>query len=54
MRKKAPEPGRLASGLFAVLVHALFFGLLFFGISWQKEQINPVFVEYWEPTPPEA
>ena len=48
-----PEPGRVASGLLAVVIHVLFFGLLFFGISWQKQPIDPVFVEYWEETPPE-
>ena len=31
------EPGRVASGALAVMVHLMFFGLLVFGISWQKK-----------------
>lgn len=47
------EPGRVASGILAFLVHLLFFGLLVFAISWQKKIAGPVMVELWEelPTP---
>ena len=41
------EPGRVASGALAVLVHLMFFGLLVFGISWQKKIAGPIVVELW-------
>ena len=46
------QPGRGISGLLALFVHVLFFGLLLFGVSWQEEEIAPVFVEYWKELPP--
>ena len=39
------EPGRVPSGILALLVHLLFFGMLVFGVSWQKKVIGPVVVE---------
>ncbi len=45
------EPGRVASGLLALLVHLLFFGMLVFGISWQKKIVGPVVVDLWEELP---
>ena len=45
------EPGRLASGALAVLVHLMFFGLLVFGISWQKKIASPVVVDLWQDLP---
>ncbi|MGQ0578600.1 MAG: energy transducer TonB [Betaproteobacteria bacterium] len=45
------EPGRVASGIFALLVHLLFFGMLMFGISWQKKIVGPVMVDLWEELP---
>ena len=48
----APQPGRAASGLLALFVHMLFFGLLLFGVNWQKQEVGPVFVEYWKELPP--
>lgn len=48
------EPGRIASGILALLVHLLFFGMLVFGISWQKKVAGPVMVDLWQelPEPP--
>lgn len=45
------EPGRVASGILAMLVHLLFFGMLVFGISWQKKIVGPVMVDLWEELP---
>ena len=45
------EPGRVASGILALLVHLLFVGLLVFGISWQKKIVGPVVVDLWEDLP---
>ena len=45
------DPGRLASGFMAFSVHVLFFGLLFFGLSWQKKPVGPVLVELWGELP---
>ena len=45
------EPGRVASGALAVLVHLMFFGLLVFGVSWQKKIASPVVVDLWRDLP---
>jgi colicin import membrane protein len=45
------EPGRVASGILALLVHLLFFGMLVIGISWQKKIVGPVMVDLWEELP---
>jgi len=47
----ADEPGRVASGILALVVHMLFFGLLVFGISWQKKIAELVVVDLWEELP---
>ena len=49
--RKADEPGRVASGALAVLVHLMFFGLLVFGISWQKKIASPIVVDLWQDLP---
>jgi colicin import membrane protein len=45
------EPGRVASGILALVVHLLFFGMLVVGISWQKKIVGPVMVDLWEELP---
>lgn len=45
------EPGRVPSGILALVVHLLFFGMLVFGISWQKKIAGPVVVDLWEDLP---
>jgi colicin import membrane protein len=45
------EPGRIASGALAVLVHLMFFGLLVFGVSWQKKISSPIVVDLWQDLP---
>ncbi|HKB83807.1 MAG TPA: hypothetical protein VKD04_11455, partial [Burkholderiales bacterium] len=52
--RSVDEPGRIASGALAVVVHLMFFGLLVFGISWQKKVASPIVVDLWQdlPEPP--
>ena len=49
--RTADEPGSVASGALAVLVHLMFFGLLVFGVSWQKKIASPVVVDLWQDLP---
>ncbi len=46
------EPGGAASAALAFLVHALLFGLLFFGLRWQSRNPEAVSVELWSQLPP--
>ena len=45
------EPGKLASGALALLVHAMFFALLVFGVSWQRRQPEAMVVDLWNNLP---
>jgi colicin import membrane protein len=45
------EPGKLPAGVFAVLVHLAFVGLLVFGVSWQNKHPAPVEAELWNKLP---
>jgi colicin import membrane protein len=45
-----PAP-KLAAGLLALGVHALFALLLVFGVSWQTRQPAPVMVDLWDALP---
>lgn len=45
------EPNRLAAGVLALLVHAAFFSLLYFGFSWQIEPPAAMSVELWQSLP---
>ena len=49
--RTADEPGSVASGALAVLVHLMFFGLLVFGVSWQKKIATPIVVDLWQDLP---
>lgn len=46
------EPGKIPAGIMALLVHALFFGFLLFGFSWQTKQPEKMEVEIWSSLPP--
>jgi colicin import membrane protein len=46
------EPGKLASGVLAVVVHIAFFALLVLGVSWQHRTPDAVEVELWNNLPP--
>jgi len=48
---KRPQPGRLSAILLALAVHAAFFALIFFGVSWQNRPTPAVEVELWDKLP---
>lgn len=45
------QPGKLASGVMAVVVHVVFFALLYFGVSWQRHEPPAVVVDLWSNLP---
>jgi len=45
------EPGQWKAGALALLVHALFLGLIIFGVSWQNNEPAAVEVELWSELP---
>ena len=47
------EPGLAGSAVLAVLVHALLFSVLFFGVRWQSRPPESISVELWVPPPVE-
>lgn len=49
--RKPPQPGRLSAILLAAAVHAAFFALIFFGVSWQNRPTPAVEVELWDRLP---
>jgi colicin import membrane protein len=50
--EKPRQPGRIRAVFLAVVVHAAFFALIVFGITWQSRQQPPVQVELWDKLPP--
>lgn len=46
------EPGWLAAGTLALLVHAAFFAMLVFTVNWQSHAPQPIAVELWSDLPP--
>jgi len=51
---KPRQPGRIRAVFLAVLVHAAFFGLIVFGVTWQSRPEAPVQAELWAKLPPVA
>lgn len=49
--EKRRQPGRLRAIVLAVLVHAAFFALIVFGITWQNPPTAPVQAELWDRLP---
>ena len=47
-----PGTGRLRAILLAAGVHAAFFALIVFGVTWQSTPTPPVEAELWEKLPP--
>lgn len=45
------EPGQWKAGALALLVHALFLGVMVFGVSWQNREPAAVEVELWSSLP---
>ena len=46
------QPGRIRAILLAVAVHAAFFALIVFGVTWQSRPTPPVQAELWDKIPP--
>jgi len=46
------QPGRIRAVLLAVIVHAAFFALIVFGVTWQVRPTPPVSAELWSQLPP--
>jgi colicin import membrane protein len=46
------QPGKVASGVMAVLVHLVFFSFLFFGVNWQQRPPEPIVADLWSSLPP--
>lgn len=46
-----PEPYKFPAGVLALVVHAVFFALLYFGVNWHSEQSPGMEVEIWESLP---
>lgn len=51
MRMPAADPARLPSAVLAVLVHALLFAVLFFGVRWSARAPEAIVVELWSQVP---
>jgi colicin import membrane protein len=50
--EKRAQPGRLRAIILAVIVHAVFFSLIVFGVTWQSSPTAPVVAEIWKDLPP--
>ncbi len=50
------EPNRLPAGILALLVHGIFFALLYFGLNWNQHAYLPatMSVQLWSSLPEEA
>jgi colicin import membrane protein len=51
LEKRRP-PGRIGAVFLAVMVHAAFFALIVFGVTWQSQPPAPVEAELWDKLPP--
>jgi colicin import membrane protein len=49
---KRRQPGSLRAIVLAVAVHAAFFALIVFGVTWQSRPEVPVQAELWDKLPP--
>ncbi|APV52563.1 hypothetical protein BWI17_20210 [Betaproteobacteria bacterium GR16-43] len=50
--EKRRQPGRLRAIFLAVIVHAVFFAVIVFGVTWQSKPEAPVEAELWKDLPP--
>jgi colicin import membrane protein len=50
--EKRPQPGRVRSVILALVVHAIFFALIVFGVTWQNRPEAPFVAEIWDKLPP--
>ena len=49
--EKRAQPGRVRAVILAVVVHALFFGFIVVGVSWQSSPTPPIEAELWDKLP---
>lgn len=49
--RKRPQPGRMRAIVLAIIVHALFFALIVFGVRWQSHPTAPISAELWDKMP---
>ena len=52
--EKRAQPGQVRAILLALTVHALFFGFIVVGVSWQSSPTPPIEAEIWDKLPPVA
>ena len=45
------EPGKFPAALLAIIVHAGFFTVIVFGLSWQVKRPEPIMAELWDQLP---
>ena len=50
--EKPRQPGRIRAVFLALAVHAAFFALIVFGVTWQSRPDTPVQAEIWDKLPP--
>jgi colicin import membrane protein len=50
--EKPRQPGRIRAVFLALMVHAAFFALIVFGVTWQSRPETPVQAEIWDKLPP--
>ncbi len=48
------EPQKLPAAILALVVHAVFFSLLYFGINWHVKPPQGMMIEMWDQLPAEA
>ena len=49
--ERPPQPGRVSAVFLALVVHAAFFALIVFGVSWQSAPHAPIEVDLWKDLP---
>jgi len=52
--QKPRQPGRIRAFILAASVHAAFFALIVFGVTWQSSPTAPLVAELWDKLPPAA
>jgi len=52
VHERPRQPGKIRSVILAVAVHALFFALIVFGVTWQSRPTPPLQAELWDKLPP--
>ncbi len=50
-QERPPQPGRTGAVILAIVVHAIFFALIVFGVTWQSRPEAPLVAELWSKLP---